>query len=262
VRQEEAGNAELGLVAYRVSRDPCIRIVPAPPQRGWMAATDQGFARRCLPLLLANQAGWWLLNSHSFVVTWSGSSDRSGVHIHYLDGAPPYPAVSHFGHGLVTFRLPFLFRTPPGWNLLVRGPANMPKDGVAPLEGLVEADWSVATFTMNWQLTRSNHRVEFADGEPICMIVPVRRGDLEGFQPKIAPLSSAEDQLGYRAWRRSREEFLRDLQVPGSISRQAGWQRDYFLGRLPGGRVIADHQRRLHLQPFEEVTITGRAAQL
>src|SRR3712207_8402233 len=34
------------------------------------------------------------------------------------------PARSHFGSGILTWNLPFLFRTPPGYNLHVRGPAN------------------------------------------------------------------------------------------------------------------------------------------
>jgi hypothetical protein len=27
---------------------------------------------RCLPMVIANQAGWWILNSHSFTVVWDG----------------------------------------------------------------------------------------------------------------------------------------------------------------------------------------------
>ena len=49
---------------------------------------------------------------------------------------------SHFGDGILTWHLPILFRTPPGYNLLVRGPANYPKDAVSPLEGIVETDWA------------------------------------------------------------------------------------------------------------------------
>jgi hypothetical protein len=37
-------------------------------------------------------------------------------------------AISHFGSGILTWNVPYLFRTPPGYNLLVRGPANWPKD--------------------------------------------------------------------------------------------------------------------------------------
>ena len=42
-------------------------------------------------------------------------------------------AESLFGHGILTWTLPYLFRTPPGYNLLARGPANWPKDGSAHL---------------------------------------------------------------------------------------------------------------------------------
>jgi hypothetical protein len=121
-----------------------------------MQATNERFANRCLPLLIANQAGWFLLNSHPIRVTWDGGNELSNLQVEYLKGFPPYPAVSHFGHGIVTWTIPYLFRTPPGYNLLVRGPSNWPKDGAHALEGIVETDWSVATFTMNWMLTRPN----------------------------------------------------------------------------------------------------------
>ena len=42
---------------------------------------------------------------------------------------------SHFGNGILTWHLPMLFRTPPGYNLSVRGPANYPKDAVCPFRG-------------------------------------------------------------------------------------------------------------------------------
>ena len=49
------------------------------------------------------------------------------------DGA--LPMSSHFGYGILTWTLPYLFRTPPDWNLLARGPSNLPKDGIQALEG-------------------------------------------------------------------------------------------------------------------------------
>jgi len=45
-------------------------------------------------------------------------------------------------------------RTPAGVNLWVKGPANMVKNGVQALEGMVETDWTAASLTMNWKLTR------------------------------------------------------------------------------------------------------------
>ena len=41
---------------------------------------------------------------------------------------------------------------------------------------------------MNWKLTRANLPVIFEAGEPICMIVPQRRGELEAFHPEIREL--------------------------------------------------------------------------
>jgi Family of unknown function (DUF6065) len=249
------------LTAYRVAADPPIRLVPAERNREWIDATSQRFANRCLPLLIANQSGWWLLNSHPFTVRWDGSRRPEGLTVRYPAGAAePYPALSHFGHGVLTFTLPFLFRTPPGWNLLARGPANLPKDGAAALEGMVETDWSTAAFTMNWQITRSGFDIEFAEGEPICMLVPQRRGELEQVQAEIKPVHEMPDADKYHAWRTSRAEFLRDLPDPTSAAAKAGWQRDYMLGRDVDGVYVEEHQRRLRLREFDEPGRPGEQA--
>jgi hypothetical protein len=50
-------------------------------------------------------------------------------------------ALSHFAHGILTFQLNYLFRTEPGWNMFATGPTNNPKDGIAPLSGVIEIDW-------------------------------------------------------------------------------------------------------------------------
>jgi hypothetical protein len=73
-------------------------------------------------------------------------------------------------------------------SLVVRGSANWPKDRACPLEGIVETDWSPATFTMNWKLTRPHWPVDFGENEAICMLVPHRRGELEGFRPEVRNL--------------------------------------------------------------------------
>jgi hypothetical protein len=106
------------------------------------------FANRCLPLRIANQAGWFILNSHPLRVTWTGGNDLSALEVESLDPSVAPPAASHFGSGILTWNIPYLFRTPPGYNLHARGPANWPKDGACPLEGIVETDWAVSTFTI------------------------------------------------------------------------------------------------------------------
>lgn len=243
----------LALIAYRVNKRLSMRLAPAPASRSWMAVTCERFANRCLPLLIANQSGWFVLNSHVLRAVWSGADDLSSLKIEYLGGPPPYPAISHFGHGILTWTLPYLFRTPPGYNLLVRGPANWPKDGAHPLEGSVESDWSPATFTMNWKLTRADHQVAWEVGEPICMIVPQRRRELEAFRPQVRDIDSYPTiKNNYEKWSESREKFLADLEVPESEAVKQKWQKDYFRGILPDGLNPPEHQTKLKLRDFDE----------
>jgi len=235
------------LTAYHLySGTPSMPLVPAERVRDWMEATPDKFVKRCLPLLIANQAGFVILNSHAITVTWTGGVDKSALHIE-SGSAGPGLAVSHFGSGVITWNIPWLFRTSEGYNLLVRGPANLPKDGVSALEGVVETDWSCATFTMNWKVTRPGVPIVFAVGEPIALLVPQKRGELEAFETAIKPISdNAELHEGYTAWASGRASFLHDLNVPGSDAVRAKWQKDYFQGK-----GIDGHQTKLKLCPFE-----------
>jgi hypothetical protein len=255
----EAGAPKL--VAYVINPAMELPLCPAPRARAWMEATDQRFANRCLPLLIANQAGWFLVSAHTLRVVWNGGSGLDDVKVHHSHGRPPYPAISHFGHGIVTWNVPYLFRTPPGYNLLVRGPSNWPKDGATPLEGIVETDWAAATFTVNWRLTRPGHAVTFEVGEPVCMLVPQPRGELEAFEPEIRMLEM-EPALArqYHSWSASRAEFNAALATPGSDARKQRWQKHYFQGIAPDAAAAAaapadrpaagQHHTRLALKPF------------
>lgn len=245
-----AREAPLELLALSIADEP-LAIRPAPVDRAWFAGEAAHFVKRCLPLLIANQSGWELLNPCAFTATWDGGTglDAVCVQSHRLDPQVPF---SHFGLGVLTWKLPYLFRTPPGWNLLARGPANAPRDGIAPLEGVVETDWTSATFTMNWKFTRPHHAITFEEGEPFCMIVPVRRGELERFRPRVVGADELPRDHGkFTRWAEDRRAFLRDLAVPGSSARKAGWQGDYMLGRGVGGEAFGEHQSRLSLAPFE-----------
>src|SRR5438445_10865538 len=91
-------------------------------------------AYRCLPMVIANQSGWVILNRGLVTATWNGGRLSADCSIQAPDCVKP--PLSHFGDGIITWRIPYLFRTPPGWNLLMRGPANLPKDGASSLEGV------------------------------------------------------------------------------------------------------------------------------
>lgn len=245
--------SEIQLIAYQLLPGALMRITPASSARAWMTETHERFAKRCLPLLIANQAGWVVLNHQPFRATWDGNDAPSGLHIEPFGGQASYGVSSHFGHGILTWNLPYLFRTSPGYNLLVRGPANAPKDGVTALEGLVETDWSPATFTMNWKLTRPGLTVIFGRDEPICLLVPQRRGELECVVPEIRTLGMDPDLAhDYRQWAASRAQFLADLNIPDSDAFKRAWQKDYFQGRVSDvGCPFPEHQTKLQVRGFE-----------
>jgi hypothetical protein len=248
-----ADDGEPKLIAYRVSPGPPIRLVPAPAARDWMEATDKRFAYRCLPMLIANQSGWLLLNSHTLRATWDGGDGVRALRVEYRTRTRPFPARSHFGHGILTWRLPYLFRTPPGYNLLVRGPANWPKEGAYALEGVVEADWATVTFTMNWKMLAVGRPVIFEQSEPICMLVPQRRGELEAFRPEVRDVRDDPETDGaLRLWKEDRDRFLAELRVPDSEAVKQGWQKHYFRGTSPDGTAAPAHQTRLQVREFDD----------
>src|SRR5262249_41138013 len=158
---------------------------------------------------------------------------------------PDQRIMSHFGSGTFTIAIPYLFRTPQGVNLWVKGPTNWIKDGGQPLEGIVETDWLPATFTMNWKLTRPHYPVHFAKGEPICMVLPVARGLAESLAPVRLPLSEAPElKREYEQWQESRKVFNAGLELRQPEAIQRGWQRDYVKGVMPSGAQAAEHQTR------------------
>lgn len=217
-----------------------------------MEATDQRFAYRCLPLNIANAFGWEILCTSSFTATWDGGAKIDSVTID-TDPDNPELGISHFGHGTLTFHIPCLFRTEPGFDLMAQGPINRPKDGIAPLSGVIETDWAPYTFTINWVFTRAHLPVRFEKGEPFCHIFPVERGKLAAVEPELKLLSTQPElEQQFKTWTASRSQFNTDLHRPGSDAQTVQWQKLYYRGLAPDGTkpVIEDHATRLRLRPF------------
>lgn len=215
-----------------------------------MDALPERFAYRCLPLLIANQAGWDLMSPAGFSVRWNGKADLEALKFRW-DEAPSQAVASHFGHGVMTFIPGYLFRTTKDHNIWVKGPPNLPKDGIIPLEGMVETDWAPFSFTMNWQITRPKTWIRFEKGEPICRIVPFPRNYLESFQPRLRDIDSdMRTRNEYATWRESRAQFIEDLHNLEEEAVEQGWQRTYVRGQNMKGVKMQDHQTKLQLREF------------
>jgi hypothetical protein len=218
-----------------------------------MDATPEAFAYRCLPLNIANAHGWEILTPAGFQAYWCGGNSTADV---IIRSDPDMPAtstpVSLFGQATLTIHIQGLFRTPPEWNLFVGGSPNTAKDGIAPLSGVIETDWSPYTFTMNWRFTRRNHWIRFEAGEPICFVQPTQRGALERMNPKFVPLNDNPDAARQFAdWSRSRNSFQAQVAEAPPVAPADKWQKRYYRGLDMDDKAgVPDHRTKLRLKPF------------
>lgn len=238
------------LTAYPLSGvHPDIR--PARPTRDWLDALPEQFAYRCLPLNIASQHGWEVCAPCRITAEWDSGAGVEAIRVTAEEQHPLTPA-SHFGHGILTFHIGALLRTPPGINLMVTAPFNHPKDGVQGLSGIIETDWSPYPFTMNWKFTTAGLEVTWEKGEPFAAILPLQRGLMESLEPEFQPLDSAPELAErYRFWAESRGQFNRDLHVPESEAAKERWQKGYYRGMNPDGSPgHSEHQTKSRGKPF------------
>ena len=235
-----------------VAGDPPIR--PAESRRDWMDQAREAFPYRCLPLALANQHGWEVFTPFDFEAEWNGGELPGDVVVRSDAPIPPGASgapLANFGEGVLTFELSFMLRTPEGWNTFVTGPMNAIKDGIAPLSGVIETDWSPYSFTMNWRFTRPG-KVRFCAGEAVATLFPVRRDLFDTLEPEIVSIHT--DPATYRhfmEWREQRAEFARRLLEHDPEAVEEKWQKTYYRGLYPkGDKGPGDHKIKLRVKPF------------
>jgi hypothetical protein len=170
-------------------------IRTAEVKRDWMDSVPQKYVYRCIPLLAANSMGWELLNPVESTVNWDGGDLTSALNIQHAK-ENSFSAASHFGSGMITWYLPFLFRTSPDLGLLVTGPANHEHYLAVPLDAFVRTDWLPFPFTMNWRMTAEDTPVTFEAGEPIARVMPYPLQMLDETSFEIASLA---DDPGFLA---------------------------------------------------------------
>jgi hypothetical protein len=158
--------------------------------------------RFCEAIRLASAFGWYLFPPMRVSFMWDGGTEISftyeGADEWYpLRPAAQFPnfaqqfddvapeAIKGFSPpfvaalqepGIVQIWSGIVAQTAPGWSLLVRGPANLPRNiGYEVYEGIVETDrWFGPLFT-NIRLTRTNASVELNPDLPLLQVQPVSR---------------------------------------------------------------------------------------
>lgn len=132
-----------------------------------------------------------------FKVTWNGKKMLNSLQFEFPEEQEKARGqiVSLFGYGIISFRIPWLFRTSEGFGLFVRGPTNHYKENVVPLDGFVETDWAPYTFTRNWKIVKPNSPIWFKKGEAVCMIIPYPIAVIEQFKTRIAQIDDEPELL-------------------------------------------------------------------
>ncbi len=238
------------LKAYVIDDPTGYTIEPASAKREWMDATPGKFAYHCMPLTIANQCGWVIPCPTNFSATWNGKAEKDAIAFRFPEREDFWkPRItSHFGSGIITFGIPWVFRTAPGWGLIVRGPTNLPKENLCALDGLVETDWAPYTFTMNWKILKRNSEVWFKKGEPICMLMPYLLAAPEEAQPSFHSLDEdpilREDYMRFRM-QRKQQNAQREATGKGMST------KGYFRGRRPDGSEVDEHRTNFKLKPFK-----------
>ncbi|WP_208349725.1 DUF6065 family protein [Pseudaestuariivita rosea] len=209
--------------------------------------------RYCEPIRVASGLGWYVFPPIDFSLMWDGTQ----IHWTYdgaadwmpLDAAqfPKFAAEfdSHCPEDIRGYSPPFLAsvlqpgvlqiwsgliaRTAPDWCLLIREPANLPKNQhFQGFEGVVETDrWFGPLFT-NIRLTKTDTRVDFKHNHPLFTIQPLHRSHLD---PKIN--QSAKKVAGmhdmteadWNDYRATIVERVGDKRVPGDYAKTARKRR-------------------------------------
>ena len=69
------------LIAYKTYDYKAQSLVPAARTREWMDKTPGSFAYHCLPMVMANSLGWFLISHVPFEAEWDGNDATSGLKI-------------------------------------------------------------------------------------------------------------------------------------------------------------------------------------
>ncbi|MCB0198082.1 MAG: hypothetical protein KDJ65_39435, partial [Anaerolineae bacterium] len=159
-----------------------VAIEPTPTERTWAVPNEAISAN--LALSSVGGLGWDLLCPYAVEITWNGGPNPEDIDIRLdrpTDDAPAF-VQSYLGQGLLTFYPGYQLQIEGPNSLWLRGPINRPKDGLSPLEQIVDTSLLPATISLAWQLTRPDKTIRFDAGEPFGTLVPYPTHFAEQFE--------------------------------------------------------------------------------
>ena len=93
-------------------------------------------------------------------------------------------------------------RTQPGWSLLVRPPANLPRHpGYDVLEGIIETDWWFGPLISNVRLCLTDQPILFHVRRPLFQVQPVPKFAYSGAALKAVETVGGLEKFTDQEWR-------------------------------------------------------------
>lgn len=206
-----------------------FKLEQADFRRQWMDETPNQYAYHCLPLKIANQIGWVLKNPTSFNATYVNDDFESSVKIEFdnLNDQEKYgfDISSHFGNGIITFTLPFIFKTPEPWCIWARGLPNYYKDNVCFLEGIIETFWTHMSSTYNIKLIEKDKKIRFEKDEPLAFFTITNLKEIDESTIIFKnPQENKKFSDDFKVWKDKRSE------ANNNYTRKEIWQKHYKKG--------------------------------
>jgi len=156
--------------------------------------------RYCEPAASASGFGYYIFppigfsvqwDGHDMMWTWEGAGDwfplksaqfpgfrdqfAAAAPEEIKDYSPPFLGALQ-EPGLIQLWTGLVARTAPGWSLLVRAPANLPRaGGYEPFEGIIETDRWFGPLITNIRLTKTDVPIDFKPDYPLLQVQPIPR---------------------------------------------------------------------------------------
>jgi hypothetical protein len=198
---------------------------------------------KCLPLVIANQYGFEIKTPYAMSFIWNGESNNSAISWNVfnskeeLHGKQP-EVRSHFGHGIITYALPWTLKTPKGVNLMIMPPPNIIIPNITVMTGVVETDNLDRHFTLNLKIQEPNKLVHIPKGQPIATLLPIPRYFQDKFKLQFAEDIMSQDELTRMDTFTEKEYELRQQEY--EPPNKPGMR--YFKGLDAFGEPFEDHQ--------------------
>ncbi|WP_409328863.1 DUF6065 family protein [Trujillonella humicola] len=180
----------------------------------------------CEPLTSATGFGWHLFPPLEFALQWDGTAVYfrlpgqldwellewtvlPGLDEHLARHAPyalpghlvPFLTTGPDLPGIVQIWTGVMARTRPGWSLLVRPPANLPRHpGYDVLEGIIETDWWFGPLISNVRLCLTGHPILFHVRRPLFQVQPVPKFAYRAETLKAVESIRGVEQFTGREW--------------------------------------------------------------